>query len=568
MSVLDAGRGYGRGRALGLRWAGLDRWNLGALAIALVVAAPVASVVVLALRPAENIWPHLAATVLPAYLENTFWLMLGVGSACAVGGVGTAWLVALCRFPGRRVFEWALLLPLAVPAYVVAYVYTDLLDFAGPVQVGLRTLMGWGSAREYFFPEVRSLGGAIVMLSLVLYPYVYLMARAAFQEQSVCVIEVSRTLGRGPWRSFFTVALPLARPAIVAGLVLVLLETLNDFGTVDFFAVNTFSRGIFNVWLGMNNVSGAAQIASVLLLVVIVLIGLERLSRRRRRYHHTSSKYRPLPRYHLRGATSAAAFVFCAAPVLLGFAVPAAVLLKHAAGHYVETLDDAFFAFVANSLALSGLAAAVAVGLSLFLAYALRIGGGPALRGAVRLASLGYAVPGAVLAVGVMVPFGWLDNAVDGWARDNLGVSTGLVLSGTMFAVLFAYVVRFLAVAFGAVESSLVKVTPHMDQAARSLGAGPAETLRRVHLPLIRGSMLTAALLVFVDAMKELPMTLMLRPFGFQSLATYVYQYAGDEQIERAALAALAIVGAGILPVLALNMAIARARPGQGASAT
>lgn len=568
MSVLDASLGRARRRALAVGRGRVDRWSVGALVVAAVVAAPVVSVFVLALSPAEDIWAHLAATVLPDYIENTFWLMVGVGTASVVGGVGTAWLVALCRFPGRLVFEWALLLPLAVPAYVVAYVYTDLLDFAGPVQSGLRALTGWSSAGEYAFPEIRSLGGAIAMLSLVLYPYVYLLARAAFQEQSICVLEVSRTLGRGPWRSFFTVALPLARPAIVAGLVLVLLETLNDFGTVDFFAVNTFSRGIFNVWLGMNNVSGAAQIASVLLVVVIALITLERLSRRGQRFHHTSTKYRALPRYHLRRGSAAAAFVFCAAPVVLGFVAPAAALLGHAARHYAEAMEDAFVAYVANSLALSGLAAAVAVGLSLFMAYAMRIGGGPVLRGAVRLASLGYAVPGAVLAVGVMVPFGWLDNAVDGWARENLGVSTGLVLSGTMFAVLFAYVVRFLAVSFGAVEASLAKVTPHMDQAARSLGAGPAATLRRVHLPLIRGSMLTAALLVFVDAMKELPMTLMLRPFGFQSLATYVYQYAGDEQIERSALAALAIVGAGILPVIALNLAIARARPGQGGATT
>ena len=567
MSVLDTGLGRVRSQALAVRRGVLDRWHVGALVVALVVAAPVVGVVALALSPSEDIWAHLAATVLPSYVANTFWLMLGVGAASVVGGVGTAWLVALCRFPGRLVFEWALLLPLAVPAYVVAYVYTDLLDFAGPVQGGLRALMGWQSAREYAFPEIRSLGGAIAMLSLVLYPYVYLLARAAFQEQSICVLEVSRTLGRGPWRSFFTVALPLARPAIVAGLVLVLLETLNDFGTVDFFAVNTFSRGIFNVWLGMNNVSGAAQIASVLLVVVIALITLERLSRRGQRYHHTSTKYRALPRYHLRRGAAAAAFAFCAAPVFLGFAVPGAVLLGHATRHFSEALRDDFVVYVANSLALSGLAAAVAVGLSLFMAYALRISGGPVLRGAVRLASLGYAVPGAVLAVGVMVPFGWLDNAVDGWARENLGVSTGLVLSGTMFAVLFAYVVRFLAVSLGAIEASLAKVTPHMDEAARSLGAGPAATLRRVHLPLVRGSMLTAALLVFVDAMKELPMTLMLRPFGFQSLATYVYQYAGDEQIERAALAALAIVGAGILPVIALSMAISRARPGQRGAA-
>ena len=564
MSVVDAGVNGARGLARRVQRGVLDRWSVGALVVALVVAAPVISVIALAFGPSENIWAHLAATVLPTYVRNTFWLMLGVGATSLVLGVGTAWLVTLCQFPGRRVFEWALLVPLAVPAYVIAYVYTDLLEFAGPIQSGLRAAMGWRSAGDYVFPEIRSLGGAIAMLSLVLYPYVYLLSRAAFHEQSICVIEVSRTLGRGPWRSFFTVALPLARPAIVAGLVLVLLETLNDFGTVDFFAVNTFSRGIFNVWLGMNNVSGAAQIASVLLVVVIALIALERLSRSRQRYHHTSSKVRALPRYHLRRGAAAAAFAACAAPVSLGFVVPGAVLADLAAGHYAETLEDAFVTFVSNSLALSGLAAAVAVGLSLFMAYALRIGGGPILRGAVRLASLGYAVPGAVLAVGVMVPFGWLDNTVDAWARDNLGVSTGLVLSGTMFAVLFAYVVRFLAVSFGAIEASLAKVTPHMDQAARSLGASPAATLRRVHLPLIRGSMLTAALLVFVDAMKELPMTLMLRPFGFQSLATYVYQYAGDEQIERAALAALAIVAAGILPVIALSLAIARSRPGHG----
>ena len=567
MSVFDAGLNGAHGLTRRVRRVMLDRWSLGALVVALVVAAPVLSVIGLALGPGENIWEHLAATVLPAYVRNTFWLMLGVGAASLVLGVGTAWLVTLCRFPGRRVFEWALLVPLAVPAYVIAYVYTDLLEFAGPVQTGLRAVMGWRSAGDYFFPEIRSLGGAIAMLSLVLYPYVYLLSRAAFQEQSICVIEVSRTLGRGPWRSFFTVALPLARPAIVAGLVLVLLETLNDFGTVDFFAVNTFSRGIFNVWLGMNNVSGAAQIASVLLAVVIALIALERISRSRQRYHHTSSKYRALPRYRLSRGAAAAAIAACAAPVFLGFVVPGAVLADLAAGHYAETLEDAFLNFVSNSLALSGLAAAVAVGLSLFMAYALRISGGPVLRGAVRFASLGYAVPGAVLAVGVMVPFGWLDNAVDAWARDNLGVSTGLVLSGTMFAVLFAYVVRFLAVSFGAIEASLAKVTPHMDQAARSLGASPAAMLRRVHLPLIRGGMLTAALLVFVDAMKELPMTLMLRPFGFQSLATYVYQYAGDEQIERAALAALAIVAAGVLPVIALSMAIARARPGHEGAA-
>ena len=540
-------------------------WRVGAYAVAAAVIAPLASVLWLAFNPAENIWPHLAATVLPAYVVTTFLLMLGVGVASIVIGVGTAWLVTMCRFPGRRIFEWGLLLPMAIPAYVVAYVYTDLLEFAGPVQRGLRGLFGWQSPRDYWFPEIRSLGGAIAVMSLVLYPYVYMLARAAFLVQSVGVLEAGRSLGRGPWRSFMTLAVPLARPAIVVGTTLVLMETLNDFGTVDFFAVRTLTAGIFHVWLHMNNVGGAAQIAAVMLIVVLALIAIERAARRGRKFHDLRGSYRPLPAFRLAPGRRLLAVLACATPIGLGFVVPALVLLRHTLGAVGETSAADVLLPARNSLMLSSLAALVALAAGLLLAYGLRLAGGaPGLKLATRLASLGYAVPGAVLALGVLIPFAAFDNALDAAMRATFGISTGLVLSGTVVAVVFAYVARFLAVSFGALEASLEKVTPTMDMAARSLGQGLGGTLRRVHLPLMRGGLFTAAILVFVDCMKELPATLILRPFNFDTLATQVYQYASDELIRQAAPSALAIVAAGVVPVVLLSRAIAHSRPGHG----
>jgi iron(III) transport system permease protein len=451
---------------------------------------------------------------------------------------------------------------MAVPAYVIAYVYTDLLDYAGPVQAAFRAWFGWAGKGDYWFPEIRTLGGAIAMLTLVLYPYVYLLSRAAFLEQSVCVLEVSRTLGRGPWRSFFQVALPLGRPAIVIGLTLVLMETLNDFGTVDFFAVPSFTAGIFDVWLNMNNASGAAQLAMVLLAFVLVLIYLERLARRGRRYHHTSIRYRSLPGYPLRGWAAAASTAACLAPLVLGFAVPGAVLLDYALVHYGATLEADYFIYTLNSLTLSTTAAVIAVALGTFMAYGLRLGGGPVFTAMTRFASLGYAVPGAVLAIGVIIPMAWFDNQVDAFMRATFGFSTGLLLSGTIAAVTFGYLVRFLALSFGTIEASLAKVTDNMDGAARTLGSGPADTLRRVHLPMMRGSVLTAGILVFVDGMKELPMTMILRPFDFHTLATFVHDYASDELLAESSLAALTIVASGILPVILLSYTITRSRPG------
>ena len=542
---------------------GGDWWTCGTLLLTLVAASPILAIIYLALTPTDNIWPHLVSTVLGGYVATTLGLMAGVGLGTLIIGVGTAWLVTMCRFPGRRLFEWGMLLPLAMPSYIIAYVYTDLLEFSGPLQGALRDLFGWSSKRDYWFPEVRSLGGAIAMMTLVLYPYVYLLSRAAFLEQSVGVFEASRTLGRGPWLSFFSVALPLARPAVIIGLYLVLMETLNDYGTVDFFAVNTFSLGIFDVWMNMNNISGAAQLATVILIFVAFLILAERYARRKQRFHNTSTKMQALPGFPLSGKRALLATIVCLVPILLGFVLPTVILVNYAQAFYEPTLSREILNYAWNSVRLSVLAGTTAVAISIVMAYGARIQGGRLLVAANRIAAMGYAVPGAVLAVGVLVVVGGLDNSIDGAMRHHFDLSTGLILSGTIAAVTFGYLVRFLALALGTVEASLIKVTPNMDGAARSLGRGTFSTMRLVHLPLIRGSVLTAVLLIFVDCMKELPMTVILRPFNFQTLATFVHQYASDEQLGEAALAALSIVGVGVLPVILLSLTIARSRPGQ-----
>ena len=538
-----------------------DAWTAGAVVLALIVASPIVAVFAIALAPDEGVWKHLASTVLPEYLYNTGRLFFGVAIGVLLAGVGPAWLVSMCRFPGRAVFEWALLLPLAVPAYVVAFVYTDLLEYAGPVQTALRGLFGWHSMRDYWFPDIRTLDGAIAMMSLVFYPYVYLLARAAFVSQSVCLLEASRMLGRGPWVSFFTVALPLARPAIAAGLSLALMETLADFGTVQYFAVDTFTTGIYRVWLDVNE-SAAAQMAATLFVLVLALIWIERRSRRHQRYHQTTSRYRALPGYLLTGWRKWGAVAACAAPIVLGFAIPAVLLGRHALANLSRGLDARFLTDLWNSLMLAGLAGAVCIAAAVFLAYGARLNGGRLLAGLTRFASIGYAIPGSVLAVGAVPPLARLDHAIDAAMEATFGISTGLLLSGTVAALIFAYTVRFMALANGAVESALTRVTPSMDGAARTLGAGPAETLWRVHLPLIRGGVLAGAILVFVEVLKELPATILLRPFNFQTLATRTYEYASEERIAEAALPALTIVLAGIIPVIILSRAIRRSRPG------
>ncbi|MTI09180.1 ABC transporter permease [Curvivirga aplysinae] len=538
------------------------RWVVGAFAIAGFVLLPVAAIIWLAFNPEENIWPHLISTMLPRYVSNTLVLMLGVGLGTITGGVMCAWFVTMCNFPGKRIFEWALLLPLAMPAYVVAYVYTDLLEYAGPVQTSLRYLFDWKLKSEYWFPDIRTHGGAIAMLSLVLYPYVYMLTRAAFLQQSVCVLEAGRVLGRSPWACFWSVALPLARPALVVGTALAMMETLNDFGTIDFFAVHTLTAGIFDVWLNMSNIGGAAQIALVMLLFVIGLLWIERASRKGQKYHSTTTRYKALPGYQLKGWHKYFAIVACSSPILFGFLIPAGTLAFYAARRFEESWTSEFFGYALNSLFLSSAAAILVIVVGVFMAYAVRLSGQKGLKTATRLASVGYAMPGAVLAIGVLIPFAGFDNFLDGQMRSLFDVSTGLLLSGTVIAIIFAYTVRFLTVGMGGVETGLAKVTPNMDDASRMLGEGPLGTLRRVHFPLIRGGLLGGAILVFVDSMKELPATLILRPFNYDTLATYVYQFASDELLEECALGALTIVIAGILPVILLSRSIRASRPG------
>ena len=542
---------------------GANSWTVATVVLTALAILPVATVVYIGFTPADDIWAHLLSTVLSLYITTTLQLMALVGLGTLIIGVGSAWLVAMCRFPGRRIFEWALLLPMAMPAYVIAYVYTDVLEFAGPLQGLLRELFGWSSGRDYWFPEIRSLGGAAAMMTLVLYPYVYLLSRAAFMEQSVSVLDASRVLGRGPWRSFFAVALPLARPAIVIGVSLVMMETLNDFGTVDYFAVSTFTLGIYDVWLNMSNVSGAAQLATVLLVFVVLLVTAERFARRKQRFHHSTQTYQPLPGYQLKGSAAVLASLGCGLAVMLGFLLPAGVLASYAALHFEAAATPEVFRYAANSVILAALAAVLAVVIGVFMAYGSRLKNSRYLGVMVRLASMGYAVPGSVLAVGILVLLGAFDNGVDGFMSENFGLSTGLLLSGTIAALTYGYLVRFLAISFGGVEASLAKVTPNMDAAARSLGHGAFSTLRRIHLPLIRGSLLAAVMLVFVDCMKELPLTVILRPFNFQTLATFVHQYASDEQLGEASVAALSIVGFGVLPVIVLSLALTGSRPGQ-----
>jgi len=539
----------------------LDPWRVGVIAVAALLSLPLLTVISFIFEPAGEVWHHLADTVLQDYVVNSLVLMLGVTAGTLFFGTTTAWLCSMCQFPGRRIFEWALLLPMAVPAYIIAYTYTGMLDFAGPVQTLLRDTFGW-SYGDYWFPEIRSLGGAIAMLSLVLYPYVYLLARAAFMEQSICVLEVSRTLGCGPWRAFFRVALPLARPAIIAGLSLALMETLADYGTVQYFGVSTFTTGIFRTWFGLGDSAAAAQLSAVMMGFVFVLIIIERWSRRRARYHHTTGRYRALPRYELRGWEMVSSFGLCLSAVGLGFILPGGQLLAWTLQTAGDTVDASYLKLVWHSLALASAASFIALAIALFMAYGNRIRGNRAVRFAVRLAGMGYAIPGIVIAVGVMLPLAWFDNVTDAWLRAHFGVSSGLLFSGTVVALLFAYSVRFLAVSLQTVEAGLGKIRLSIDEAARSLGLRSVQVPARIHIPMMRGTLLTALLLVFVDVLKELPATLVLRPFNFNTLAVRAYELASDERLADASSAAIAIVAAGIIPVIILSRSISSSRAG------
>ena len=537
---------------------------LVSIVVAALIGLPVASVLANIFSGGTgDTWRHLASTVLPDYVGSTLWLCLGVGCGVVVVGVATAWLTAMHDFPGRRVFEWALVLPLAMPAYVLAYVYTDFLQFAGPVQRWLRDFFGWRHG-DYWFPDVRSVGGAIAMFVFVLYPYVYLLARTAFIERAGGMLEAARTLGLGPWRSFLRVSLPLARPAVVAGATLALMETLADYGTVSYFGVQTFTTGIYRAWFSLGDRVAAAQLAASLLGFVIVLLLLEQASRGRARFHNTTGRSRPHPERVLKGVHAVVAVLVCSVPLSAGFLVPAGLLFRLTLTDGDAQFGARFVHLASNSLVLAGVTAAIAVSLALLLAYAARlskVGLGARLAQVLnRLVGLGYSVPGSVIAVGVLIPVTRFDNWLAGQWQSWFGSNPGLLLTGGIAALIYAYLVRFLAVALQSVSGSLAKVTPSMDDAARSLGANQTGVLRRVHLPLLRGSLFSAGLLVFVDVMKELPATLVMRPFNFDTLATQAYTLASDERLAEASTASLAIVVVGLLPLIALSRQINQRR--------
>jgi iron(III) transport system permease protein len=526
---------------------------LGAGLIAVLVTLPILTIVLLSFASSENIWPHLLGTVLPGYVWRTVGLMVGVGFLTFIIGTATAWLVSLHDFPLRRVLQWACLMPLAMPTYIVSYTYVDFLNYAGSLQTWLRGVMGWSRPEDYMFPEIRSLPGAVIVLALVLYPYVYMTAQASFLRQPMSQLDVARTLGKSPWGAFLSVALPQARPAIVVGVSLALMECLNDIAAVGFFGVNTLTLGIYTTWLGEGNLGGAAQLAVVLLIFVFALLWVERHARKQQSFMPGSRHPMTPRRTPLTGWRGILAMLACFLPVFLGFILPALILFRFATRHLEDLFSATYFDSMWHSLVLSLVASLVVLVLGLILAYAHRSQYGWRSNIFLRLASVGYAMPGTVLGIGVLIPLAYFDNTVDAFMRSMFGVSTGLLLSGTITAIIFAYAIRFLAISFGSLESGLEKVTPNLTFAARTLGRTPLRTVVEIHLPILRPALITATLLVFVDCMKELPATLILRPFDFETLATQVFLLASLGQLEESAAPALTIVAAGLIPIILLT---------------
>lgn len=530
---------------------------IASLAIACLVGLPIVGVLSNLVSGAETgtdirTFSHLWETVLPEYIVNSVVIAVIVAVLTAVMGIGCAWLVAAFNFPGKKFFEWALILPLAMPAYVVAYAYTDFLQFTGPVQSGLRALFGW-QGPTYWFPQIRSVGGAGFLFAFVLYPYVYLLARNAFIERSPRMWDAARTLGAGPWQAFFQVSLPLARPAAAAGIALALMETLADYGAVAYFGVPTLTTGIYKSWYIFSDRAAAAQIAAVLLIAVMVLMLLEQKSRGRARYYAVGGRSATQLMTALKGRQAWSATLFCALPVMLGFFAPLLILLRLMLQEETISFSARYLGWLNNTIILGGVTALIAIVICVLMAYAARVTNSKVQAVCNRIVSMGYAIPGAVIAVGILIPM----SRIDTWNAEH-GVA--LVLSGSVIALIYAYLVRFLAVSFQSVQAGLIKITPSMDASARSLGHGMTSMLMRIHLPLLWRSVLTAGLLVFVDVVKELPATLTIRPFNFDTLAVITHQLASDERLGEAALPALTIVLIAIVPVIILARAIASGR--------
>jgi iron(III) transport system permease protein len=537
-------------------------WLVGGALIALLALAPIFGLVFFAARGSGTLWPHLIANVLPVAARTTALLLVGVGLLVTVIGIGTAWLVTAYRFPGRRLFEWALLLPLAMPSYVMAYAYLDVVHPIGPLQTSLRGLFGITDPRGLPFPDIRSLGGAILLLGLILYPYVYLPVRALFVMQSASMLEASRTLGAGRFRAFRTVALPLARPAVAVGVSLALMEALNDIGASEFLGVRTLTVAIYTTWVTRSSIEGAAQIALVMLAIVFALVLLERLGRRGMNYSGPRGGAQAMAQ-PLAGSSALLAILACALPILFGFLVPASYLVVQATRRIrLGGLPADLWTWTGNSVLFAAVAAILTVLIGLFLATAGRMSRRKSLHGMIRLSGIGYAIPGTVLAVGLLVPIAGLDNWIADALKSVFGRSPGLILMSSGAALILAYCLRFLAISIGGIEAGFTRISPSIDMAARSLGAGTGRLTGGIHVPLLSPALAAAGLLVFVDCMKELPATLLLRPFNFETLATYVYGEAARGTYEDGAVAALVIVIVGMLPVALLARAGTRERQG------
>jgi len=525
----------------------LSNWNVWSVTvsiIALTIILPVLAIFYSALLGDTSLWPHLFSTVLPRYINNTLALMLGVGTLSLIFGISTAWTVTRYDFPLKSIFEWALLLPAAVPAYIIAYTYTDFFEYAGPVQGVLRDLFGWENSKDYWFPNIRSMGGAVFVMASVLYPYIFLMARASFIATPLSYYQAGSVHGKNV---FLHVAIPLARPSIVAGLALVLMETISDFGTVDYFALDTLTLGVFNVWLGMNSLSGAAQISCVLFIFVVVLLTLESMARKRQRFHERSSGQNVVNPLPTRGSVALACIIICALPLVFGFVIPVSVLLSFIIKGFAVIDFMAIFTTTLTSLFLAVTASTLVMLVSVVMIIVSAYKSNNFQKALTFLSSCGYAFPGTILAVGVVVFVGWLNDLI------YFHIS---YFAGGLIILLFAYTLRFLAVGNGAIRSGITKIHPSLIDAGRTMGFNFFKIIKKIIIPLIYTNILVGGILVFVDILKELPMTLLLRPFNFETLATYVYQYASDEMLEESSLAAIIIVLTGVGPVILLNSAI------------
>ena len=533
----------------------INPWTLATLLLCAIFLGPIAAVFFAATGDSGDLWTHLFETVLPRYVSNTLILMAGVAVFSLLFGVPTAWIVTRYEFPFRRIIEWMLLLPAAVPAYLIAYTYTDFLEYAGPVQGALRYLFGWESARDYWFPEIRSMGGAMLVMGAVLYPYVYMMARSAFILTPASLYEVGQLYKRDLFRN---VALPLARPAIVAGLALAMMETISDFGTVEYFAVETLTLGIFNVWLGMNSLSAAAQISCIAFIFIIVFIVLEKMARQHRRYNDTSRRTVSLRPEKRGGFGGFACLIICATPIAIGFVIPVAVLLNFVLQGHSLALSSAVISAAFNTLLLSATVAILVICTAAFMVLVFTYQGGRKLRLLVGLASIGYAFPGTILAIGVVTAGGAVDSGIATMLEATFGLSYKGWLTSGIGLIVVACAIRFQAVGYGAMTSGMERLPPNMMNASRVMGRSFGYSLKAIIMPLVKVPVLAGGLLVFIDVTKELPMTLLLRPFNYETLATYVYQFAKDELLEEAALPALIIVVVGVLPVIVMNAAIRR----------